>query len=56
MPQDAIALSRLNLTRIRSSAQGQLAARGLDDDTNAHLMETVARIDRALNAGREAGF
>lgn len=55
-PQDAIALSRLNLTRIRGAAQSQLATRGLDDDTNAHLMETVARIDRALNAGREAGF
>lgn len=55
-PQDAIALSRLNLTRIRSAAQGQLAVKGLSDDTNAHLMETVARIDRALNASREAGF
>ena len=27
-----------------------------DDETNAHLMETVARIDRALNASREAQF
>jgi len=55
-PQDAIALSRLNLSRIRTSAQAQLATKGLDDESNAHLMETVARIDRALNAGREAGF
>jgi len=55
-PQDAVALSRLNLTRIKGSAQAQLATKGLDDETNAHLMETVARIDRALNASREAGF
>jgi len=55
-PQESVALSRLNLTRIRGAAKSQLAAKGLDDDTNAHLMETVARIDRALNASREAGF
>jgi hypothetical protein len=55
-PPDAISLSRLNLTRIKGAAQSQLAVKGLDDDTNAHLMETVARIDRALNAGRETGF
>jgi hypothetical protein len=55
-PQESVALSRLSLTRIRSAAQTQLAAKGLDDETNAHLMETVARIDRALNASREAGF
>ena len=39
-PQDAIALSR----------------QGLDDATNAHLMETVARIDRALDAKRMTMF
>jgi hypothetical protein len=55
-PQDAIALSRLNLVRIQSAAKGQLAAKGLDDDTNAHLMDTVARIDRALNASRESAY
>lgn len=55
-PQESVALSRLSLTRIRAAANSQLAVKGLDDDTNAHLMETVARIDRALNASREAGF
>ena len=55
-PQESVALSRLNLTRIKAAAQSQLAVKGLDDDTNAHLMETVARIDRALNANRQAGF
>jgi uncharacterized protein DUF4953 len=55
-PQEAVALSRLNLTRIKASAQGKLAVKGLDDDTNAHLMDTVARIDRALNAVRPTGY
>jgi hypothetical protein len=54
--QESVALSRLTLTRIRSAANTALATRGLDDETNAHLMETVARIDRALNASREANF
>jgi hypothetical protein len=56
LPQDAIALSRLNLRRIRATAQQALAKTGLDDETNAHLMETVARIDRALDASRITGF
>jgi hypothetical protein len=55
-PQETVSLSRLNLSRIRAAAQSGLATKGLDDETNAHLMETVARIDRALNASREASF
>jgi hypothetical protein len=55
-PAEAIALSRLNLNRIKSSAQSALSNQGLDDATNAHLMETIARIDRALGAQREANF
>jgi hypothetical protein len=55
-PEDAIALSRLNLSRIRGAAQTGLAKQGLDDATNAHLMETIARIDRALDANRQANF
>jgi hypothetical protein len=55
-PQDAIALSRLQLRRIRNSANSALQRQGLDDATNAHLMETVARIDRALSAQRMTGF
>ena len=55
-PQDAVALSRLNLTRIRGAAQSGLGKQGLDDATNAHLMETIARIDRALDANRQANF
>jgi hypothetical protein len=56
IPQDAIALSRLNLTRIRGAAQTGLARQGLDDATNAHLMETIARIDRALDASRQTNY
>ncbi len=55
-PQDAVALSRLNLTRIRGAAQSTLARPGLDDATNAHMMETIARIDRALDANRQTNF
>ena len=56
LPPDAIELSRLNLRRIRGSASEALQRQGLDDETNAHLMETVARIDRALDAQRVIGF
>ncbi|MCI0451986.1 MAG: zinc-dependent metalloprotease [Candidatus Latescibacteria bacterium] len=55
-PQDAVSLSRLNLTRIKNAAQSGLQRKGLDDETNAHLMETIARVDRALTASREANF
>ena len=55
-PDDAVALSRLNLRRIRNTANTAMQRQGLDDATNAHLMETVARIDRALDAQRMTGF
>ena len=55
-PQDAMALSRLNLRRIRQTANTALSQSGLDDETNAHLMETIARIDRALDAKRITMF
>jgi len=55
-PQDAMALSRLQLRRIRNTANTTLQRSGLDDATNAHLLETVARIDRALDARRVTGF
>jgi hypothetical protein len=56
MPEEAIALSRLSLRRIKASAEAALRTQGLDDATNAHLMETIARIDRALEADRVVGF
>jgi len=56
MPEEAVALSRLSLRRIKASAEGALKTQGLDDATNAHLMETIARVDRALEADRIVGF
>jgi hypothetical protein len=55
-PTDAIDLSRLHLRRVRNAANSALQRSGLDDATNAHLMETIARIDRALDAQRVTGF
>jgi hypothetical protein len=56
LPQDAIALSRLHLRRIKRDAEGALQRSGLGDMANAHLMESIARIDRALDPERVAGF
>jgi uncharacterized protein DUF4953/uncharacterized protein DUF5117 len=54
-PDDARALARLQLARIDSRAARALAAETpLGDYTRAHLMESRARIKRALEAGREA--
>jgi hypothetical protein len=56
MPDDAIALARLNLNRIRQKIEKTLERSGLSDENRAHLMESRARIDRALEAGLQAGF
>ncbi len=54
-PDDARALARLQLTRIDGRASRTLAGElPLGDYTRAHLMESRARIKRALEAGREA--
>jgi hypothetical protein len=54
-PDDARALARLQLSRIDSRCARLLAAQApLGDYTRAHLMETRARIKRALEAGRDA--
>lgn len=54
-PDDARALARLQLTRIDSRCANALTAKAaLGDYTRAHLMETRARIRRALDAHREA--
>jgi len=55
LPDDARALARLQLTRIDGRASRTLAGKEpVGDYTRAHLMETRARIKRALEAGREA--
>jgi hypothetical protein len=54
LPDDARALARLQLTRIDSRAARALAGEGpMGDYTRAHLLESRARIKRALDAGRE---
>ncbi|HEY6196427.1 MAG TPA: zinc-dependent metalloprotease [Candidatus Eisenbacteria bacterium] len=53
-PDDARALARLALTRIDARCARALAVPApMGDDTRAHLLETRARIKRALEAGRE---
>ena len=55
LPDDARALARLQLTRVDARAaralQGETA---MGDYTRAHLLETRARIKRALDASRQA--
>jgi hypothetical protein len=54
-PDDARALSRLALSRIDSRCARALAVEGpMGDNTRAHLLETRARIRRALDASRNA--
>jgi chorismate-pyruvate lyase len=55
LPDDARALARLQLTRVDARAGRALAAEApMGDYTRAHLIETRARIKRALDAGRQA--
>ena len=54
-PDDARALARLQLTRIDGRAAQVLGGKApLGDYTRAHLLETRARIKRALEAARNA--
>jgi len=53
LPDDARALARLTLTRIDARCARALAAEGpLGDNTRAHLLESRARVRRALEASR----
>jgi hypothetical protein len=54
-PDDARAQARLELERIDDRARRALAIGGLGDYTRAHLMESRARITRALEAKRVTG-
>ncbi|MFI4925985.1 MAG: zinc-dependent metalloprotease, partial [Vicinamibacteria bacterium] len=52
LPDDARALARLQLTRIDSRASRALGGEvAMGDATRAHLLETRARVKRALEAG-----
>jgi uncharacterized protein DUF4953/uncharacterized protein DUF5117 len=55
LPDDARALARLQLVRIDSRAARSLASGvAMGDNVRAHLLESRARIERALHAQREA--
>ena len=55
LPDDARALARLQLTRIDGRVARALAAQApMGDYTRAHLLESKARIRRALEAQRNA--
>ncbi len=55
MPDDARALARLQLSRIDARCARTLASESpMGDYTRAHVMETRARIKRALEASRDA--
>lgn len=55
-PWEAIALARLQLTRLRASINKTYKQPGLSDEANAHLAESLARIDRALDAKLQSSF
>ncbi|WP_103028255.1 zinc-dependent metalloprotease [Salinibacter altiplanensis] len=49
-PEDVRSMARLELTELSSQLDAALEAPDLETETRAHLAETQARIDRALNA------
>jgi hypothetical protein len=54
MPADARAVARMLLEDLDRKIAARLQASGLDDYTRAHLRESRARIEKALQAGLEA--
>jgi hypothetical protein len=55
-PWESIALARLQLTRLRADIGKAYQKPGLGDEQNAHLEESLARIDRALDAKLQSSF
>lgn len=53
-PDDARALARLQATRVDGRCARALLSPALGDNARSHLLESRARIKRALEAGREA--
>jgi hypothetical protein len=56
VPHEAVALARLHLTRLQSRIDQASKQAGLGDEALAHLAESKARIDRALDARLESGY
>ncbi len=54
MPADARAVARLRLEDLDRRISARVGAQSLDDYTRAHLLESRARIAKALEAGLEA--
>lgn len=51
MPNDALTLTRFSLTKLQTRIEGALASTGAGDTyTQAHLQESLARIEAALDA------
>ncbi len=56
VPWESIALARLQLTRLRTQINDTFKRSGLSDEANAHLAESLSRIDRALDAKLQSTF
>jgi hypothetical protein len=55
-PHEAIALARLHLTRLDARLETEEKKKGLSDEAAAHLLESRARIERALDAELMSSF
>ena len=55
-PHEAVALARLHLTRLQTQLDTASKKSGLSDETAAHLLESKARVDRALDAKLQSSF
>jgi hypothetical protein len=55
-PWESMALARLQLGRLRTQINTANQKSGLSDESNAHLAESLARIDRALDAKMQSSF
>lgn len=53
VPQDAVTLARADLVKIKADIERRPAAANADAYSEAHLQESVAKIDAALNARME---
>jgi hypothetical protein len=49
-------MARLQLTNLQSRVDQAYAQKGLSDEANAHLLESKARIARALDAKIVSSF
>jgi hypothetical protein len=56
LPPEAVAMARLQLTRLQSKIDQASKQGGLSDEALAHLVESKARIDRALDAKLQSGY